>query len=567
MSALIPSDADNRPHLVVCGADALVWTLAEELANSRHRIRLTVITPHKIRADVPDLRTLEARGVELRHAERLDEQTFRDAGLAGAAALALVMPDDMVNLHAALCAREVEEKLRVVVRMFATGLAGSVSRIFPDSVVLSDAQMAGPAFVAAALGEVAPTHFRHGDRTLYVAHRADVPAHRVMVTLATATGDEVTVLPAEPASSAAGADDLVLAQAVGTSAEGDVTRRLLARSGRRRRPFTAFARALRAALNRKLGVAVLITLVTTVLAGAVLNVWDDTHHNLWQSIYVTLMTAVGASDVEDKRNAVAQAAQLVLTVAGLALLPLITAAVVDGMVNARLALSQGRLTGQLRDHVVLVGLGNVGTQVLRQLHDLGVRVVAIDRHAGARGVKSAQRRGIPVIVGDASREETLQAAQLATCRALVVVSTNDPVNLQAALHARAIRDDLRVVLRLFDDDFAQRIGAAFDISTSRSVSRLCAPVFASALVERNVHASIPVDRHVLLVGTVTVLDGSELDGALLSDVDEPGQARVIGMSAAGQEWIDWRPDPRRVLAGGDRVLVVARQRALRALTG
>jgi Trk K+ transport system NAD-binding subunit len=565
VSAVTPADADTRPHLVVCGADALVWTLAEELANSRHRIRLTVITPHRIRADVPDLTVLEERGVELRRADRLDEQTFRAAGLAGAAGLALVMPDDMVNLHAALCAREVEEKLRVVVRMFNTGLSGSVSRIFPDNVVLSDAQMAGPAFVAAALGEVAPTHFRHGDRTLYVAHRADVPDRRVMVTLATETGGEVAVLPVEPA--AAEPDDLVLAEAVGTSAEGDVTRRLLARSGRRRRPFTAIGHAVRAALNRKLGVAVLITLVTTVLAGAVLNAWDDTRHNLWQSIYVTLMTAVGASDVEDKRNAVAQAAQLVLTIAGLALLPLITAAVVDGMVNARLALSQGRLAGQLRDHVVLVGLGNVGTQVLRQLHDLGVRVVAIDRHAEARGVKSAQRRGIPVIVGDASREETLQAAQIATCRALVVVSTNDPVNLQAALHARAIRDDLRVVLRLFDDDFAQRIGAAFDISTSRSVSRLCAPAFAAALLERNVHASIPVDRHVLLVGTVTVMARSDLDGALLSDVDQPAQARVIGMSSAGQEWIDWRPDPRRVLAAGDRVLVVARQRALRALTG
>ncbi|MBB4737741.1 Trk K+ transport system NAD-binding subunit [Actinoplanes octamycinicus] len=566
MSASPGSAADTRPHLVVCGADALVWTLAEELANSRHRIRLTVITPPELRPDVPDLTVLEERGVELRQAERLDERTFREAGLAGATALALVMPDDMVNLHAALCAREVEEKLRVVVRMFTTGLAGSVGRIFPDHVVLSDAEMAAPAFVAAALGEVAPTHFRHGDRTLYVAHRGDVPDHAVMATLATDADGEAAVLPAEPDRPAVRADDLVLAEATGRPGE-DVTRRLLARAGRRRRPLAAFGRALRAALNRKLGVAVLITLVITVLAGAVLNAWDDTRHDLWESIYVTLMTAVGASDVEDQRNAVAQAAQLVLTVAGLALLPLITAAVVDGMVNARLALSQGRVAGALRDHIVLVGLGNVGTQVLRQLHDLGVRVVAIDRHADARGVKSAQRRGVPVIVGDASREETLQAASIATCRALVVVSTNDPVNLQAALHARGIRDDLRVVLRLFDDDFAQRIGSAFDITASRSVSRLCAPVFAAALLDRNVHASIPVDRHVLLVGTVTVRGGSAWDGASLGDVDHAGQARVIGMSgaSAGADWMDWRPDPRRVLAPGDRILVVARQRALRAL--
>jgi hypothetical protein len=50
---------------------------------------------------------LEEHGVELLQADRLDERTFREAGLAGATALALVMPDDMVNLHAALCAREV----------------------------------------------------------------------------------------------------------------------------------------------------------------------------------------------------------------------------------------------------------------------------------------------------------------------------------------------------------------------------------------------------------------------------------------------------------------------------
>ncbi|MFC7534929.1 NAD-binding protein [Actinoplanes sp. GCM10030250] len=560
------TDGDTRFHLVLCGADALVYTLAEELAKSRHRIRITVITPHRLRPDVPDLAKLRDRGVEWRKADRLDERTFREAGLAGATALALVMPDDMVNLHAALCAREVEAKLRVVVRMFNTGLGHSVVSLFPDCAVLSDAEMAAPAFVAATLGEVAPTHFQRADRTLYVARRADVASRRVVLTLTT-SGDngDVRVLPAEPEPEAAKPADLVLAEAVGRPPGEDVTRRLLSRAGRRRRPLQAVGRAIRAALSRKLGMAVLITLAITLVAGVLLSKFDKPGHGFWESIYVTLLTAVGSSDVEVGRKPVAQAAQLVLTIAGLALIPLITAAVVDGMVNARLALSQGRIAGELRDHVVLVGLGNVGTQVLRQLTDLGVRVVAIDRVPDARGVKSAQRRGIPVIIGDASAEATLRAASIDTCQALVVLSTNDTVNLQAALQSRATRPDLRVVLRLFDDDFAQRVESAFQINTSRSVSRLCAPVFAAALLERDVHATIPVDRHAVMVGTVTVHAGSTLDGAPLEHADHPGAARVIGMSAAGQEWIDWGPDRRRVLAEGDRILVVARRDGLRGL--
>jgi Trk K+ transport system NAD-binding subunit len=301
------------------------------------------------------------------------------------------------------------------------------------------------------------------------------------------------------------------------------------------------------------------------VAGTLLDRYTNDGSGFWPSIYITLLTVVGSSDVEPLREPIAQAAQLLLTVAGVALLPLITAAVVDGVVKTRLAIDRGAVLGVHAGHIVLVGLGNVGTRVLRQLHDLGVDVVAIDRKPDAPGVVVAEQHGIPLILGDAAQEETLRAASIDTCQALVVVSTDDAVNLQAALHARAVRDDMRVVLRLFDDDFARRVQHAFNINISRSVSRLCAPAFAAALLERDVLATIPVDRHALLVAAVKVLPGSGLDGMPLSRADRPESARVISMSAAGQGWVDWTPDPRRVLSPGDEVVVVARRAGLRAL--
>jgi voltage-gated potassium channel Kch len=75
---------------------------------------------------------------------------------------------------------------------------------------------------------------------------------------------------------------------------------------------------------------------------------------------------------------------------------------VEGVVNARLALSDGQVRRAHADHIVLVGLGSVGTRVLRQLNDLGLDVVAIDRDAKARGVKVTQQLGVPLIVGDAA---------------------------------------------------------------------------------------------------------------------------------------------------------------------
>ncbi|MCU7727213.1 NAD-binding protein [Actinoplanes sp. KI2] len=565
MSRLRDRNGDDRPHFLVCGADPLVYTLAEELMSSGRSLRLTVIVPRDLRADVPDFHDLRSRGVRVIAADRLDERTFRAAGLAGAAALALVMPDDMINLHAALCARAVEGDLRLVIRMFTTGLAQGVRRLFTDCAVLSDAGMAAPAFVAAALGGVAPTHFRYAGRTLYVAHRAEVAdAHVVLTLAAPADAGQVAVLPGEPEPDDRLPTDLVLAEAVGRVAEPAATARRLVRSGRRRRPWLSVRRAMRVGISRKLAIAVAVAVAITVAAGAVLTSYTHVD-GVWESVYTTLLTVVGSSDVEPHRDPVAQVAQVVLTIAGVALLPLVTAAIVDGLVKTRLARDRGEVLGLHADHVVLVGLGNVGTRVLRQLNDLGLDVVAIDRAPDARGARVAEELGVPLIVGDASRDEILRAASIDTCRSLLVLSTDDAVNLQAALHARAARPDVRVVLRLFDDDFARRVEHAFNINISRSVSRLCAPVFAASMLDREVLATIPVDRHAVLVATVQVLPGSALDGAPLSSAEKAGRARVISMRAAGQDWVDWTPDPRRILVAGDEVVVVARRGGLRVL--
>ncbi|GGK82312.1 potassium transporter TrkA [Mangrovihabitans endophyticus] len=551
----LPRDGENRPHLVVCGGDALVYTLTEELVRSSEQLRITVVVPHELHGDVPPLSNL--RGVRVMHAERLDERSFRAAGLGGAAALALVMPDDVINLHAALCAQAVEPDLRLVIRMFNTGLGYGVRRLFANCAVLSDAAMAAPAFVAAALGQVAPTHFRLGGRTLHTARRSAVSERNVVCVLsATDHSGRVGVLP-DPAPPRP--DDLVLAEAPGRKPMPEASP-----WRRPRRHLRSFGRAVRVALSRRLGIAVLITLLITAVAGAVLAAADDVQ-GFWRSLYVTLLTVVGSSDVEMDRNPVAQAAQLVLTLAGVALLPLITAAVVEGVVNARLALSNGRVVRPHSNHVVLVGLGTVGTGVLWRLNDLGVEVVAIDRKPDARGVKVAERLGVPFILGDAAREVTLRAASIERCRALLVVSTDDVTNLQAALNARAIRDDIRVVLRLFDDDFAQHVQTAFNINVSRSVSRTVAPAFAAAMLNRDALVTIPVERNTLMVSEMLVKAGSTLDGAPLSEADGLPKVRVIAMRSRDEQWMDWHPDPRRVLAAGDRVVVVARRAGLHAL--
>jgi Trk K+ transport system NAD-binding subunit len=242
----------------------------------------------------------------------------------------------------------------------------------------------------------------------------------------------------------------------------------------------------------------------------------------------------------------------------MAFIPVITAIVV----GARLTGSVRRAPRPAGDHVIVVGLRNVGTSVTGQLHDLGFDVVCVDNKPDAPGIGMARQLSLPVVIGDAFREETLRAAGLDTCLALVALTSLDVVNLETALSARALRDDLRIVLRLTDDDLAERLQAGTGNIVSRSVPYLAAPAFAAAMLEHQVLRTIAVGRHVLLIADVRIADQPGLAGSFIADTEQYGQARVLALQAGGAAALDWSPHRGYLLAAGDRLVVLATQKGL-----
>jgi hypothetical protein len=194
---------------------------------------------------------------------------------------------------------------------------------FRDCAVLSSSSMAAPSFVAAALGEPAPSHVRVAGRTLYVARAGSVHPRHVVCALATA-GDQVSpgLLPA-----AAHGADLVLAVADGAPRDP------LARA--RRRPLRAVVMALRRLLWHKLGFAFL-ALFGLLVAGFVLLITLG-GFSLGNSLYLTFLDAAGAAVTDPGLGTAEKVAQFLLTFAGMAFILVVTAAVVSA-----------RLTGSLQ---------------------------------------------------------------------------------------------------------------------------------------------------------------------------------------------------------------------------
>ena len=548
-----PRRADRRgDHLIVCGDGPLSYRITEELT-ARYGERVTVILPDRRNHHGPQISSLPR--VRVLEYPELSSQAFTDADVQSARALAVVWQDDVGNLHAGLRAQELNPGLRLVLAIFNGRLGDHIRMLFPDCTVLSGTAMSAPSFVAAALDQPAPSHVRVQRRTLYVARPDDVAPGAVVCGL-TDDHDDPRLLP--PGAGLRDQAHLVLAVADGTP------RNPLAR---RPNPARALAGLLRRLVWHKFGL-VFTALLAVIVVGLGLLA---TVYSLSDALYLTLMDLTGSALTRSQDTAAEKVAQVMLTVDGMAFIPVITAIVV----GARLTGSVRRAPRPASGHIIVVGLGNVGTAVTGQLHDLGFDVVCVDNNPNAPGIPMARQMGLPVVIGDAFREQTLRAAHLDTCLALVSVTSLDIVNLETALTARALRDDLRIVLRLTDDDLAERLEKTTGNTISRSVPYLAAPAFATAMLEHQVLRTIDVGRHVLLIAEIRVADQAWLAGSLISGTEQDGQARVLALQASGTPLapggttppnppgaLDWSPQRGYQLAAGDRLIVLATRRGL-----
>ena len=452
-------------------------------------------------------------GVELVEADRVDRATLVAAGADHAAAAALVDQDDGGNVALALLLREEWPQLHVVVRIFDESLGRHLER--DRCTALSASAFAAPEIVGAALRRQIRLPVQHR-RLVAVTDAATQLATR-MVLFATDEQGTVTALPSDD-EMAGHTPKVLLADAT----ESDVLPEVKADlepdedevDPHRRRRFGEYVRtlAITAGWNLLLAAGVLFVVV---LIGAV-TIKLATGISLAGALYEAVLPSLAGSDPDHDANPVVKTTQVALTIVSVAVIPWVTGVVVDGVVRTQRLLDTGSPLHAMADHVVVVGLGDLGTRIVRSLDRRGVPVVAVDSDESARGIAVARARAVPVVVGDARRATTLRAAYVDTAQAIVVVTSGGATTIGIGFSARSIprapeaSRQLRTVLRVFDKDLSRRIRREIPDSVGLSSSFLPAPSFAAALIGQEVKAPVPYLDRVLVLAEITVRTGSEL---------------------------------------------------------
>ncbi len=181
----------------------------------------------------------------------------------------------------------------------------------------------------------------------------------------------------------------------------------------------------------------------------------------FDALYMTIITlgTIGYGEVNPLDH-VGRLWAMIVIAAGFAVLvysgSTLTSLLLSGDLKAALARQRSaRMSEGLKAHVIVVGFGRVGRAVTLATLKQGQRCVVVDADE-AKDHVIRETGAIPVF-GDGMQEEVLLAAGIARARALVAAGPDDPANLVVTLTARALCPDLRIVARVNDPDWQQRI--------------------------------------------------------------------------------------------------------------
>ncbi|MGD0173992.1 MAG: NAD-binding protein [Anaerolineales bacterium] len=202
------------------------------------------------------------------------------------------------------------------------------------------------------------------------------------------------------------------------------------------------------------------------------------------------------------------------------------------------------------NHIILVGLGHLGFRVASQLHDMEQDVVAIELSPSAELVAHTRKLDIPVLPGDGTKEDLLEAAGVARARAIILCTQNDSLNLQMAVKARGMNPAIRVVIRIFDDDFAAALQQQFGFNAI-SATGIASPVFAATAAGANVTPPIMVEGNPLCFGTVEFLASSAAKGKTFHELEQLYRISVVMLRR--KDNLEWHPSSYEKIQEGDIV--------------
>jgi Trk K+ transport system NAD-binding subunit len=220
----------------------------------------------------------------------------------------------------------------------------------------------------------------------------------------------------------------------------------------------------------------------------------------------------------------------------------------------------------MRGHIIVCGAGRVGFRIANQLSALSKEVVVIEKREGTPYAAVLRDLNIPVLIDDARNPAALARLNVKHAQAIVCCTDDDLGNINVGLDARKANPEIRIVMRLFDEDLAERVRENFR-AEAHSTSVLAGQTLALTSLDPRIVHSFSIGTHLMVVSLFKAND--KLAGLKILELrDRFGGLALSLKKQGGEEAL--HPHGLIELTVGDAVTIQCRYDEylkLRAFTG
>jgi TrkA-N domain/Ion channel len=204
------------------------------------------------------------------------------------------------------------------------------------------------------------------------------------------------------------------------------------------------------------------------------------------SLYFVVVTVatVGYGDINlAQSSAASKLFDVFLILSSTVFIWLFFSLIIDQLLKKRIQLALGRKKYKLTNHIVVCGLGRLGHFIVQELLQKNEQVIVIEKDENSPHIDYCRQAGAHVYVGDGRLPNVLDDVNITKAKALVSVISNDALNLEIGLNARSLQHNIRLVLRIFDEQMADKIRDILNIHLTLSASAIADDKFYKMLEE------------------------------------------------------------------------------------
>lgn len=237
---------------------------------------------------------------------------------------------------------------------------------------------------------------------------------------------------------------------------------------------------------RQVGKRVVVALLVLVVTALIVYVGrdgykdsSDTAVDLLDAFYYATvsLSTTGYGDITPVSDTARIINILVITPLRVLFLIILVGTTLEALTErTREELRLNRWRSTVRDHTIVVGFGTKGRSALRTLQATGLRneqVVVVD--PDEKAVDAATTDGFTGVMGDATRSDVLERAEVRRARQIVIATQRDDTAVLVTLTARQINKGAKIVAAVREEENApllRQSGADAVITSASAAGRL-----------------------------------------------------------------------------------------------